>query len=195
MSPSGVDPLDLGRVSEEIRELIRRPLQTDEYRRAELQTNARTLELLTQISRNTGALPRDDVILEPGDNPPASGGGGGSTTGDSGTTTTGTSTATGSRQGSLYPQYYSTGTDPDVLTGGIWESYSFGFVAREVMVDHSDSVEITFEPPDEAENALIPSAGDATFTFGGTPPLNAPTVWVRRAPTATTDPQVTIIAY
>lgn len=89
---------------------------------------------------------------------------------------------------------FSTGASPLTPTTE-WQEITFGFIASEVAVRHTDNVVIAYEKPQDRPGVQISLRGNGAFTLGGQPPLRTGNVWVRKADDATADPEVTVVAY
>lgn len=171
----GGDPseaLELGGVLEESLELIRTPLDTDEYRNTILKQNARQIVLMEQIARNTGSLPSGPVVGG-GDDDSGSGSG---------------------DENPREPTYYTTEQSIDV-TSTEWETEEFGFVARTTVLIFDDEVDISFADPSDNNNVVFTLSSDKSpFTLSGVDGIYTPRVYYKQGDDASGTPTLDIIA-
>jgi hypothetical protein len=147
---------DLGPASEEIRELLRRPFETDEYRTAQLELQAQQLDLLYQLAANTGGVPAPETPSVGDDLP-----------GDDGDTAR-----------PEEPSYFATST-PITVDSTQFEVTEWGFSARSVVLIFDAPVEIAFADPTE-ENTVIPlDVTESPFSIAGVDGLFASRVHYR----------------
>lgn len=92
-------------------------------------------------------------------------------------------------------RYFSTGATPVAVDVTDYERLPFGFMASEVSIRHSDDIVVAFRNPHQFPSAAITSRGEATFTFGGDPPLETAFMWVKKADSASSDPTIEVLAY
>lgn len=90
---------------------------------------------------------------------------------------------------------YTSGPTPITLADTEWQEMGLPFAASEVAVTHTDDTLLAFEDPHNKPTAQIPLSGAGSFTIGGQPPLGTANVWVRKADTATTNPEVVVVVY
>lgn len=136
--------LPLGATGDELRELIKTPFQTDQYRRAYLQGTARQIYLLEQIAANTGSTPEEPALV--GDQSPGGGGGGSSQ--------------------QQTPHYWST-EEPIEVTSDVFDVQGWGFAADTVVLLFDGDLRVAFSNPDEKNTTIPLSAAESPFSIAG----------------------------
>lgn len=102
------------------------------------------------------------------------------------------------------PTYFSTGPARIAVTNDEeFARLDFGFVARTVNIRTTDDVVVSFANPANEGRQLTVRGGDPTageenespFTIGGENGIDTAFVWIKRAPTAASTPQIEVLAY
>jgi len=165
------EALELGGVLEETIEVIRTPLDTNEYRTQVLRQNARQIVLLEQIARNTGELPSAPVV----------GGDDGSDTGSG-------------DEKPREPTYHTTEESIDVSSVE-WEQENFDFVARTVVLIFDDEIDVAYADPDTNDDVVFTLEPDKSpFTLSGVDGIFTPRVYYKQGDGASGTPTLDIIA-
>ena len=138
--------LPLGSAAEELREYVRKPLQTDEFRTGQLQSEVRKLQLLEQIALNTGSTQQSPPKV--GDQPGTGGGG------------------TGGGSPQQGPHYWAT-EETITVDSPLFEVTSWGFPADTVVLLFDGDLRVAFSDPAE-ENTIIPlTTAESPFSIAG----------------------------
>lgn len=151
MSGSG-NPFDLplGSTAEELREFIRKPLQTDEYRTGQLQAQVRMLRLLEQIALNTGSQSQAPAKV-------------GDQSGTGGTGSGGGASGGRPQQG---PHYWAT-EEAITVDSDLYEVTSWGFPADTVVLLFDGDLRVAFSDPAEANSVIPLTAAESPFSIAG----------------------------
>lgn len=153
--------LELGGFSEEVSELLRRPLESDEYRNARLKAEREKIALLKGIAAQLGAL--DDQIAKVGES-------GESSTGGTGGAITPTPTPT-------EPTY--TVRTP-TASNQTEQSVEWDFPADTITVFFDSSIELAFRADGADEERYIPLTPDQSpATFSSVTGIHAAEVFYR----------------
>lgn len=98
------------------------------------------------------------------------------------------------RQPNPASRQFTTGPNPVTISGD-WRRFDFGFRANSVSVRSDAPVVVAVARPYENPDRHITLTTDELpFSLGGDTPVNAKSIWVKRAPLADQDPNVQIIA-
>ncbi|MDX1746809.1 MAG: hypothetical protein R3324_12790 [Halobacteriales archaeon] len=92
--------------------------------------------------------------------------------------------------------YFSTG--PDRLAVTDTENFTrldFGFIARTINIRTTDDLVVAFRKPTSTGYELKIRADESPFTIGGDAGIDTAFLWVRKAPTASADPGIEVIAF
>lgn len=94
-------------------------------------------------------------------------------------------------------KYFTTGISPITLSStSDWERFYFGFIASTVNIRASDAIDVAFSDPSMGGGtATRLASSDLPFAIGGDNGIDSAYVWVRKASSASSDPDVRIIAY
>lgn len=100
--------------------------------------------------------------------------------------------------------YYSTGPNPILLDeSSFGDAVTFGFQARTINIRTTDDLMVAFKKP-SGEGAHIFVGGHGafgtdtpprSFTIGGDAGIDTASLWLKKAPSASSDPQIMVIAY
>jgi hypothetical protein len=178
-NPFGDVEVQLGPRGEELRELLRRPFETDEIRKAELEVLMEMAALLGDVAENTGGTTRSTQIIRVGESD--------SEVGVAEGTEPGQTTETPAR-------YYSTGEGGVTVDETEWDAIDFGFAASEVNIRHDDDVDVALSNPTEYDDAIVPLFGDSSVTIGGYEGLGATRLHYRQGSGATGAPTIHVLA-
>ncbi|MDX1746709.1 MAG: hypothetical protein R3324_12285 [Halobacteriales archaeon] len=93
--------------------------------------------------------------------------------------------------------YFSTGLEPiSVGSTEEWILVEFGLMAQAVNLRFDDAIHVAFSNPERSTGKIIPlGAGDSPFSMGGDRGIGTAFMWVRKNPTASSNPTVHIIGY
>jgi len=92
--------------------------------------------------------------------------------------------------------YFSSGSTPIVLSDTTeWKRFDFGFLATAVNIRSTDEIEITYQRPDGGLGDIIRLSNKALpFSDGGQAGVGSAFLWVRKAESASSNPEVQVIA-
>ena len=92
--------------------------------------------------------------------------------------------------------YFSSGSTPIVLSDTTeWKRFDFGFLATAVNIRSTDEIEITYQRPDGGLGDIIHLSNKALpFSDGGQAGVGSAFLWVRKAESASSNPEVQVIA-
>ena len=178
--PFGAVDVQLGSSTEEAREFLRRPLETDEYRQAQLETLVEMVRLLGDVAENTGGTTRLSSPIERV-------GGADSETG----------VAPGTEPDSAVhvpARYFSTGVSGEPVDSTEWDSVDFGLTATEVNVRHTDDVDVSLVDPEEYPDKVVPLFEASSVTIGGYEGLGATRLYYRQGTGASGPPTIYVLA-
>ena len=172
----------LGSRGEELRELAARPLQTDEYRQAEMEVLLEMVQLLADVAENTGGTTRrSTTIVKVGDDTDASVG-------------TAPGTEPHGTESGVAASYFSTGVDGVTVAEPEWNVAEFGLTAEEVNVRHTGNVDISLVDPTNDADATIPLFEESSVTLGEFEGAGATRLFYRLPPRASSANTIYILA-
>lgn len=179
-NPFGAVDIQLGSTGEEAREFLRRPLETDEYRQAQLETLVEMVRLLGDVAENTGGTTRlSSTVRRVGE----------------GASETGVAPGTEPDSAVDVPaRYFSTGASGEPVTTTAWDSVDFGLTAAEVNVRHTDDVDISLVDPEEYPDKVVPLFDESSVTIGGYEGLGATRLYYRQGTGASGPPTIYVLA-
>jgi hypothetical protein len=92
--------------------------------------------------------------------------------------------------------YFSSGSTPIVLSDTTeWKRFDFGVLATAVNIRSTDEIEITYQRPDGGLRDIIHLSNKALpFSDGGQAGVGSAFLWVRKAESASSNPEVQVIA-